>query len=1211
MIFVNSRRLSERLALAINEEADEEIALAHHGSIAKDTRVDIEDRLKQGQLPAIVATSSLELGIDMGAVDLVIQIESPPSIASGMQRIGRSGHRVNAVSRGVIFPKFRGDLLSCSAATERMLDAEVESTRYPRNPLDVFAQQIVAMVSRGSTSVDQLFATVRRAAPFHDLPRSALEGVLDLLSGRYPSDEFSELRPRINWDRVTGRLSGRQGAQRLAVLNAGVIPDRGLYGVFLAGDDGTNSRVGELDEEMVFETKVGEVFLLGASSWRALEITSDRVLVAPAPGEPGRMPFWRGDGPGRPLEFGQAIGKLTRELLALKRDQALRRLRDQHALQDRAAHNLMDYLNDQVESAGAAPTDRTLVVESFVDEVGDWRVVVLTPFGSPVHAPWTTAVLRRLRERGLGEVDCMWTDDGMAFRIAETNEPPPAEWFFPPSDEIEDLVVSELGGSALFAARFRENAARALLLPRQRPGKRTPLWLQRRRSSDLLAVAAKYESFPILLETYRECLRDIFDMDGLKSILRQVEQRQLRLHQTQTREPSPFAATLLFNYVGKFIYDGDAPLAERRAAALALDHVQLRELLGEAELREMLDPDAIEQLQLELQRLDDKRPLRGPDDLHDLLLHVGDLSGAELAERCGGPEPMRQLGEWMKQLQADRRIIELNIASQRRLAAAEDAARFRDALGVALPLGLPSAFLQEVADPLGDLISRYARTHAPFTAGQVAERFGLGVATVRLALQRLAEQQRVIEGEFLPGRKGKEWCSSEILRRLKQRSLARLRQRVEPVEQQVLARFLPAWQGVARPRQGLDALLDVVEQLQGFSAPASEWETLILPTRLAGFQPRDLDELCSAGELIWRGVSPLGAEDGRIALFLTDHYRLLAPPCQELTEDGDELAGQILRLLQERGAVFYEDMVHATGQFAPDVLNAIWRLVWCGHVTNDTLAPLRSLRRPKNKQRSGGRRGQSGRGFRSRRATQAAGSEGRWSLLPSLTAAAGQASTTERQTAIAAQLIRRHGVVTRETLRHEEIEGGFSGVYPVLKAMEESGKLRRGYFVAGLGAAQFAAPGADDRLRELRDSRDNEATLLILAATDPASPFGWTLPWPACGESKSRLQRAAGARVLLLDGELIGYLSRGQSTLQTFVSEEEPARAMHIAALVEGLVRLCRNSNRFVPLQQIDGLPPSQSPLGKSLAKAGVRASSHGLRLRDDLPQAAVSSEPS
>jgi len=1192
MIFVNNRRLAERLSTAINELAEEELALAHHGSIAKETRLQIEDRLKRGQLPAIVATSSLELGIDMGAVDLVIQIEAPPSIASGIQRIGRSGHQVGGLSSGVIFPKYRGDLLACSAAAGRMQTGEVEETFYARNPLDVLAQQVVAMTALETVSVEEVFATIRSAAPFHDLPRIAFEGVLDLLSGRYPSDEFAELRPRLNWDRIAGELSPRKGTQRVAILNAGTIPDRGLYSVFLSGDDGgSGSRVGELDEEMVFETRAGDVFLLGASSWRVLDITHDRVIVAPAPGQPGRMPFWRGDGPGRPLEFGKAIGSLTQTLLETDRSEAETALTSRHGLDARAAHNLLEYIHDQAQCTGEVPSDVTLIAECFPDEVGDWRVAILSPFGSRVHAPWATAVAARIRAETNSEVDLIWTDDGMVFRLPESDEPPPGELFFPASDEIEDLVVRELGSTALFAARFRENAARALLLPRRRPGSRTPLWLQRRRSADLLKVASRYQSFPIMLETYRECLRDVFDVTGLKNILRDVERRTIRVKHVETPTPSPFAAALMFNYTANFLYDGDAPLAERRAQTLALDHAQLRELLGAAELRELLDAEIIDETALELQQLDGRYPVQDADALHELLRQLGDLTAAEVSVRCD-PQAVAEnkVEEWTNELLTRRRIIEVEIAGGARLAAAEDAARFRDALATPIPSRLPSAFLEALDDPLGDLVSRFARTHVPFRPEDISSRLGLGVGPIRSTLERLAELDRVVEGEFLPGGRGREWCDVNVLRMLKRRSLARARKQVEPVEPQALARFMAEWQGITRPRRGLDGLLDAIEQLQGLPLPVSALERDILPARVNVYRPADLDELCAAGEVVWRGFGGLGSGDARVALYLTDHLTRLAPPAESLEHD---LSKQIVALLAERGALFFDALQAAIGGFRNDVLDAVWELVWSGHVTNDTLRPLRSLLQDsKPQRRHRGRR--SDRIFRSRRTLQLPGSEGRWSMLIDLDLA--QPTATERQTALAAQLIERYGVLSREMVSSEGITGGFAGIYPVLKAMEDSGRVRRGYFVAGLGAAQFAAPGADDRLRARKpwSGKEGERDVLVLAATDPANPYGAPLVWPEVAESVPRPQRAAGARVILREGLPLGFLSQTGRHLTTFLPQGGADGSDSLQTLTTTLADLAKPGSP-VFIQKIDGAVANESPLAEAFQSIGFRLSSRGL----------------
>jgi ATP-dependent Lhr-like helicase len=1153
MIFVNSRRLAERLAGALNDLAGSELALAHHGSVARDKRQEMEERLKAGTLPAIVATSSLELGIDMGAVDLVVQIESPPSIASGLQRIGRASHQVGGVPRGIIFPKHRGDLLCSAAAAKGMADGLVEETFYPRNPLDVLAQQIVAICAAGPTTVDTLYSLCRGAAPFADLPRASFEGVLDMLSGRYPSDEFAELRPRITWDRVQGTLRAREGAARVAVANAGTIPDRGLFGVFLVSGE-TQRRVGELDEEMVFESRVGDVFVLGASSWRIEEITQDKVLVSPAPGVPGKMPFWHGDRPGRPLEFGMHVGKLSRELARAPRDKAMQRLREQHGLDEIAANTLVRYLHDQADATGEVPSDDTIVVERYLDEVGDWRVCVLSPFGARVHAPWSTAIVRRLEEeRGL-EVESMWSDDGIVFRFPEADEAPAAELFFPKPDEVEDLVVQSLGTTSLFAARFRENAARALLLPRRHPGRRSPLWSQRKRARDLLQVASRYGTFPLLLETYRECLRDVFDLPALQEVLKRVATKQIRVLPVDSRRPSPFAASLLFSYVANFIYDGDAPLAERRAQALSVDQAQLRELLGEAELRELLDRASIEQQEKWAQRLE--RPARGADGLHDLLLQLGDLSESEIRARFEGEPPLAEL-------ERERRIFSATIAGEKRWLAVEDAARARDGLGASLPEGLPRELLEKVSDPLGDLVSRWARTHGPFRAEDLAARWGL--PTVRDAIERLGE--RILEGEFLPGGRGREFCDAEVLKALKRRSLARLRKQVEPVEPAALARFLADWQGLARPRRGLDALLGAVEQLQGAPLVASSLEREVLAARTDRLRPGDLDVLFSAGELIWRGIEPIGNRDGRVALYLTDRYRILAPPPRKAE---GAICEKLRSELRKRGASFFTDLQIG---FPADVLKALWEMVWAGEVTNDTLAPLRSYIRGEPKD---GRREQ----FRSRR-PGLPGSEGRWSLLPDPIGTA-----TERAAALAQQLLARHAIVTRETAHAEEIAGGFSAVYPVLKAMEEAGKARRGYFVAGLGGAQFAFPGAEERLRSMREKPEQPLTL-VLAATDPANPYGVTLPWPKSGANgESRAQRSAGAQVVLHGGDLIAW--RSEHNLQTFLPPDEPARSQAARALAQALAALVDQGRRKALLiELVDGEPVDASPMSAPFKSAG------------------------
>ena len=996
IVFVNSRRLAERLAAALNALAGEDVARAHHGSIAREERNLIEDALKAGRLPALVATSSLELGIDMGAVDLVVQIEAPPSVASGMQRIGRASHTAESVSRGVIFPKYRGDLLSTAALTRGMIDNAVEDTLVPQNPLDVLAQQLVALCATGPQEVDALFALVRHAAPFASLPRGQFESVLDMLSGRYPSDDFAELRPRLTWDRLRGTVRAREGALRLAVANAGTIPDRGLYGVFLAdGTEGQHGarpprRVGELDEEMVFESRVGEVFVLGASSWRIAEITRDRVLVVPAPGEPGRMPFWKADRGARPVELGRAIGELTRQLVAQTHDKGVRRLVEHHALDAQAARNLLAYLHEQKEATGALPDDRTLVLERTRDEMGDWRLCLLSPWGGRVHAPWVLALEAKWKRAGETEIEAIWSDDGFVVRLPDRERPPEAHDLLPEPEEIEDLVVGELGGTALFAAHFREAAARALLLPRRKPGQRTPLWMQRKRAADLLGVASRYPAFPIVLEAYRECLKDVFDLPALVDLSRKVRRREVRLVTVDTKVPSPFSASLLFGYVANYLYDGDAPLAERRAQALSVDQGQLRELMGEAELRELLDAGALLELEESLQGLAPTQRARNPDRVHDLLLRVGDLTLSELSDRVEAkadtPGPVQDrlalARSWLEPLLAERRVIAVNIAGDERFIAAEDAARLRDGLGIQPPRGLPQAFLDPAPHALRDLVARYARTHGPFPAADAARRFGCGIAPVEAALGELLAEGRVVEGEFRPGGSGREWVSPDVLASLRQRSLAKLRREVAPAEPEALARTMLDWQGIVTAsgssrRGGPDALLDVIEQLQGASFPASDLEGEVLAARLPGYRPGDLDALCAAGEVVWVGVAPLGDRDGRLTLYLADDLWLLHEPRDDRPE-GD-VHDRLRDHLRSHGASFFAELhAAAGGGLERPVLDALWDLVWAGEVTNDTPAALRAFLWKRSTRPD--RRPPRVAAFRSRRHAPPAGA-GRWSLL--------------------------------------------------------------------------------------------------------------------------------------------------------------------------------------------------------------------------------------
>ena len=1267
IVFANSRRLAERLTARLNEIASERaagaggdpgdgdggvetarglasstarqpglgspaqimaqsgqsegatvtIARAHHGSVSKEQRALIEDDLKRGALPCVVATSSLELGIDMGAVDLVIQIESPPSVASALQRVGRAGHQVGEVSRGVLLPKHRSDLVHTAVAVERMRVGAIEALRVPANPLDVLAQQVVAATAVDSWDADQLFDLVRRAAPFVTLPRSAYDATLDLLSGRYPSDEFAELRPRIVWDRVSGELSARPGAQRLAVTSGGTIPDRGMFGVFLVGEKA--SRVGELDEEMVYESRVGDVFALGATSWRIEDITHDRVLVSPAPGQPGRLPFWKGDQLGRPAELGKAIGAFTRELSALPADEAVARCRDA-GLDEWAAANLVAFLAEQREATSTLPSDRTILVERFRDELGDWRIVVHSPYGSQVHAPWALAIGVRLRERYGIDAQALPGDDGIVLRVPETDqEPPTADIVMFDPDEIEDIVTVEVGGSALFASRFRECAARALLLPRRDPGRRSPLWQQRQRSAQLLEVASKYPSFPIVLEAVRECLQDVYDVPALVSVMRDLSARRIRAVEVATQQPSPFARSLLFGYVAAFMYEGDNPIAERRAAALSLDQGLLAELLGRAELRELLDPDALAELERELQRLADDRKARDAEGVADLLRLLGPLTTEEVAARSTA-DPTG----WLDLLHDARRVVEVRVAGLACWAAVEDVARLRDGLGVPVPPGTPEVFTEPVEDPLADLVGRYARTHGPFTAPDVAARLGLGVAVAHQTLVRLAAQGRVLEGEFRPAGTGAEWCDADVLRRLRRRSLAALRKEVEPVEPSTLGRFLPAWQNVAgagsRGLRGVDGVLAVVEQLAGCAVPASALEPLVLGSRVVDYVPAMLDELTTTGEVLWAGHGTLPGTDGWVSLHLADSAHLTLPDHGE--PDSTPLHEAVLEALAGGGAYFFRQLADAAGASDDKAMEAaVWDLVWAGRLSNDTLAPVRSLtstgrtahrsRRPPPRARVSSRPRRPDLPTRTGPPTMA----GRWSLLPDL-----EADATRRAHASAEGLLERHGVVTRGAVTSERVPGGFAGVYKVLSAFEDSGRCRRGYFIGSLGAAQFGVPGAVDRLRtfsrELSAApvvdpwdtgpvEEEKRSAVALAATDPANPYGAALPWPerpvAGDESGSghRPGRKAGALVVMVEGELAVYVERGGKTLLTF-SEDSDVLAPAMTALATAVRR---GALGRLTVERADGasiLAIGERPgaLRQALEAAGFVATPRGLRLR-------------
>ncbi|BAX91303.1 ATP-dependent helicase [Mycobacterium shigaense] len=1244
IVFANSRRLAERLTARLNEihaersglstptganpkvpggapahlmgsgqtlGADPILARAHHGSVSKEQRAVVEEDLKRGLLKAVVATSSLELGIDMGAVDLVIQVEAPPSVASGLQRIGRAGHQVGEVSRGVLFPKHRTDLIGCAVSVQRMLGGQIEMMRVPTNPLDILAQQTVAAAALEPLDADRWFDTVRRAAPFATLPRSVYEATLDLLSGKYPSTDFAELRPRLVYDRDTGTLTARPGAQRLAVTSGGAIPDRGQFAVYLATDSEKPSRVGELDEEMVYESRPGDVISLGATSWRITEITHDRVLVIPAPGQPARLPFWRGDDAGRPAELGAALGAFTGELSGLARSDFDKRCAAL-GFDAYATDNLWGLLDEQRTTAGVVPTDTTLLVERFRDELGDWRVILHSPYGLRVHGPLALAVSRQLRERyGIDEKPTA-SDDGIVVRLPDTldENPPGAELFVFEADEIDPVVTTEVGSSALFASRFRECAARALLLPRRQPGRRSPLWQQRQRAAQLLEVARRYPDFPVVLETIRECLQDVYDVPALVELMSGIAARRIRVLEVETVRPSPFAASLLFGYVGAFMYEGDTPLAERRAAALSLDSTLLAELLGRVELRELLDPDVVAATGRQLQHLSADRAARDAEAVADLLRLLGPLTEDEVAARAAADD----VGGWLEGLRAARRALTVSFAGRNWWVAIEDIGRLRDGVGVAVPVGVPAAFAEQVADPLGELLGRYARTHPPFSTAEAAARFGLGLRVTADVLGRLAGSGstggRLVRGDFVAGGDtaggpgGEQWCDAEVLRILRRRSLAALRAQVEPVSTAAYGRFLPGWHGLTGGYAGADGLMSVIDQLAGVRIPASALEPLVLAPRVRDYSPAMLDELLATGEVSWSGAGSISGSDGWITLHASDTAPLTLTAPEEI--DFTDTHRAILDTLAGGGGYFFRQL--APGPSESALKEALWELIWAGWVTGDTFAPVRAVlagtggrkrsapahrgRRPPRLSRYSVAHAQ----HRSIDATVA----GRWSALP-----AAEPDSTLRAHYQAELLLNRHGVLTRGAVTAEGVPGGFATLYKVLSTFEEAGRCQRGYFVESLGGAQFAVASTVDRLRSyldepgsFQDPERPEYSAVVLAAADPANPYGAALPWPT--PEGARPGRKAGALVVLVNGELAWFLERGGRSLLTFTAD--PAAHHAAAVALAELVSAGRVASLLV--ERIDGTPALQpsaggpGPVTAALSEAGFTRTPRGMRLR-------------
>jgi ATP-dependent Lhr-like helicase len=853
------------------------------------------------------------------------------------------------------------------------------------------------------------------------------------------------------------------------------------------------------------------------------------------------VPFWKGEGVGRPYELGQKIGAASRQLSALKDDKAVALLQDDYHLDLRAARNLLTFLRDQHDATGAVPSDRTIVVERFRDEIGDWRVCILSPFGGRVHAPWAMAIAARLRESLGIDAQSIWSDDGIALHFPESDAPPPIEELMIDPGEVENLVVGELGDTALFGARFRENAGRSLLIPRRRPGERTPLWQQRLKAQSLLQVARKYGSFPVILETYRECLQDVFDLPALRSVLQALKTRELDLVEVETQSASPYSTSLLFDYIATYMYEDDTPPAERRAQALSLDRDLLRELLGQEELRDLLDKDAVEEVERQLQG-----DPQTPDHLHDKLRLRGDLRAGEYDPKLAEP------------LLAERRALLVKIVGEDRLIAVEDAGRYRDALGVMTPSGLPDAYLEGGPDSLRQLVLRYAKGRGPFTTEQANERFGRDVSA---NLVELEHDEQLVRGELRPGGTEREWCDPDVLRRLRRASLAALRKEVEPVEQEALARFLPGWHGVDRRASLREALVP----LQSLSLPVALWESEVLPRRVPGYRPEHLDALTASGEVVWVGAGP-----DRVALYFREDASVLgqvpaAPRPQGVEHDKIRAA--------LAGALFFDELLAETELEEAIALPALWDLVWAGEVTNDAWTPLRASRRfgqPKQERRP--------RRFSRRRAQGATATAGRWSRTERLFSGAPD------RRALAELLLERQGIVTRDGVRAEGIPGGYGAVYGELRALETLGLCRRGYFVEGLGGAQFALGGAVERIRELRE-RGEDPDTLVLAAADPAQPYGAALPWPK--RAGARAARVAGAYVVSLGGEPVLYVERGGRSLVPLRDPDEEWLRPALAALV---AHVRGGGAKRLAVERFDGEPVAESDAMPLLVEAGFLA---------------------
>lgn len=1254
------------------------IARAHHGSVSKEQRLEVERLLKAGELRCVVATASLELGIDMGSVDLVLQVAPPPSVASALQRVGRADHRVGGRPAGTLYPVQRTQLVDAAVVCEGVRAGRIEETVLVTNALDVLAQQTVAAASMGDLGVEDWYATVRRAAPYRDLPRRAYESVLELLDGAYATAELTDFAPRLTWDRESGTLAARPGAQRLAVGASGTIPDRGTFPVVLPeGEaDAGRRRVGELDEEMVNETAVGDVITLGTSSWRVREITGDRVIVDAAPGRSSRLPFWHGEGPGRPAATGAAKGAFLREASAdLPELQAVPSpggeevpgpLTDrltEDGLDGAARRNLTALLREQRAATGVVPSDRTLVLERTQDEDGSWRLILHSPWGRRVHEPWAMAIRERARTLLGIEPQMVVADDGIVLQLPMTEGTPPGlELVVLDGDEVTRLVTARIGETALFAARFRECAARALLMPAAQPGRRTPLWLQRLKAGQLLEASRQLESFPVSVEAARECLQDVYDLPVLAALLRRIAAGEVRVVDVTTESPSPFAGPLVFGYTASLLYQGDLPHAERTAHLLSLDPDVLAELMGDDGVAGLLDDDVLAQVEAELQRVVPERRARADaEGVADLLRELGPLSVEEVIERCAA-DGEEDAAAALDELAAHHRALQVNVGGTQRWARVEDAPDLHEGLGTAVPdwalerdAGTVLRVREGARSPLGSLVLRLVRSHAGLTAGDVADRLGLGMATARETLVRLADDDDVLR----LGGQSERWMAPAVLRRVRNRSLARARSAIEPVPAETLQALVLERAGLDEPRAGAEGLAEVLAELEGVWLPASLWEEVVLPARVNGYRPAMLDELLASGDVLWVGRSRRADTDGAPEAAASTS----GPAGRPAASAGAAGTGSGSPAAPDEIAFLPSDSPFAPLDAGPaDTTdpNALWSLALDGGATaasfepvrralaptpRVTAQPARRVRSRRGRSRygslTGGRslasalrdeaaragQGESARGGRD--VTALGGTAGSAvvataSVTASLTGSApgwrrlepSDVTPEEDALALVESLLERYAVVSREVALAAGVPGGLGPLVPVLRRMEDTGLLLRGRFVAGLGPSQVAERETVDLLRE----RPNRSAGVALAAgsrpvvidlKEPACLVGRAVPWPEPAlpegisdrerEDTGTPARRQGASVVLLEGRPVLHATERLRALTSYTADRAVLEAA-LTALVqherELMGREERPPRRVV--ENLGGVPALDRGVSALLAQAGLEREPRGMVLRPD-----------